>query len=416
MLIRAEAERSRPPTPITGQGSSRGTGTGIRGPGGSPPIRMSRNPAEEVAKVIRFLEGKMKIDREEFLRRLESVQAGLSKREILEQSDCFIFQSRRVVTYNDEVSCRGPSGLDDSFQGAAKADKLLEVLREYPDEEVEVEQTESAIRVSAKRRRSEVRMEADVVLPVDQVERPAKGSWRKLPNDFGDAVALVQPCASVGGASPIFCFVNVAPDWLEACDNLQMCRWTTKTPIESPFLLRQDSVKHVTALGMIELAQTGSWAHFRNGGGVILSCRRYMDEYDSDSIDKFLSASGPPVQLPRGLADAAKRCQIFSMEDPKFNRVRVDVEPGRVIVSGEGSSGRHMEWSKASYKGKPLSFRISPVLLMEIVKEHADVQLCPGLLKVDGGRFRYAACLIQDDGKEESPRRKRTAAVEGAEK
>lgn len=347
----------------------------------------------------------MKINREEFLRRLESVQAGLSKREILEQSDCFIFQGKRVITYNDEVSCRGPSGLDDSFQGAAKANKLLEVLREYPDEEVEVSQTESTFRVSAKRRRSEVRMEANVCLPVEQVERPAKGSWKKLPDDFGDAVALVQPCASLGGARPIFCFVNIAPDWLEACDNLQMCRWTTKTGIESSFLVRQDSIKHVTALGMTELAQTDAWAHFRSGNGVILSCRRYMDEYDSDSIGKILKTTGTPAQLPKGLADAAKRCQIFSLEDPKFNRVRVDISPAEVVITGEGSSGRHMERSKIAYKGKPLSFRISPVLLMEIVKEHTDIQICPGLLKVDGGKFQYAACLIQDDREGSSEKR-----------
>ena len=81
----------------------------------------------------------MKVNREELLRNLESVQAGLSRREILEQSDCFVFGGKRVVTYNDEVSCRGPSGLDDSFRGAAKADKLLEVLREYPVEGVEVD-------------------------------------------------------------------------------------------------------------------------------------------------------------------------------------------------------------------------------------------------------------------------------------
>ena len=46
------------------------------------------------------------VNREAFLHQLESVQAGLSSKEMIEQSSCFAFIKGKVVTYNDEISCR----------------------------------------------------------------------------------------------------------------------------------------------------------------------------------------------------------------------------------------------------------------------------------------------------------------------
>ena len=61
----------------------------------------------------------MKINREELLNQLESVLPGLSTREIIEQSSCFVFMNKEVITYNDEISCSHKSRLD--IEGAIVA-------------------------------------------------------------------------------------------------------------------------------------------------------------------------------------------------------------------------------------------------------------------------------------------------------
>ena len=47
----------------------------------------------------------MKINRMNLLNVLESVHPGLSKRDMVEQSACFVFQGGRVITFNDEIAC-----------------------------------------------------------------------------------------------------------------------------------------------------------------------------------------------------------------------------------------------------------------------------------------------------------------------
>jgi len=71
----------------------------------------------------------MKVNREAFLQCLETVQPGLSTREVVEQASSFIFKEGEVFSFNDELFCRNKSTLNSSFQGAVKADKLLNLLR-----------------------------------------------------------------------------------------------------------------------------------------------------------------------------------------------------------------------------------------------------------------------------------------------
>ena len=63
----------------------------------------------------------MKIQREELIRKLESVQPGLAVRETIEQSSTFVFYHGDVHTLNDEVYCRCPSGLDPKAKAAVPA-------------------------------------------------------------------------------------------------------------------------------------------------------------------------------------------------------------------------------------------------------------------------------------------------------
>lgn len=100
-----------------------------------------------------------KIGRENLLRTLEYVSPGLSTRDIIEQSTSFVFKGGQVITYNDEVSCRGPSGLDEGLTGAVRADKLLDLLRKLPDDELDIGLVDSEFNVMGSRKESGIPLE-----------------------------------------------------------------------------------------------------------------------------------------------------------------------------------------------------------------------------------------------------------------
>lgn len=328
-----------------------------------------------------------RLNREHLLQQLEAVQPGLSTREIIEQSSCIIFRDGEAMTYNDEIACRCKTDLD--ITAAVRAEPLLAVLRKLQEDEVVIEAGEGELLVQGKGRKSGIQMEQNITLPIDVVEVPTK--WRPLPSDFNDAILLVQQCAGKDESAFKLTCVHVHPDYVEACDNYQLSRYTLRTGAKKPYLVRGSAIKHITSLGMVETSETTAWVHFRNPVGLVLSCRRYLEDFPS--LDAMLSMKGTPTTLPKGLIEAADIAQIFSAENADQNQVMIDMRPGKVRLKGQGASGWYSEVKKLAYDGEPISFLISPVLLMELINRHNDCEITSETLRVKTGKFVYVSCL-----------------------
>jgi len=347
------------------------------------------------------------INRDELLRQLECLQVGLSSREILEQSNCFVFNKGQAMTFNGEIrlSCESPFGK--AVTGAIKAEPLLNVLRKIPEGEVEIEPAEGELRLlgSKKRRKAGICMEQEITLPVAEIEAPK--TWVKLPEDFPEALKIVQRCAGTNERKFVSVCVHLHPKWLEACDEFQLCRWKMKTGFTGEALIRSSSASAIASLGMTEFSEGKNWLHFRNGNGLLLSCCRYMEEFPD--LSKFLQeAEGTPVTLPKGLAEAVDVAQVFSAEDKDNNHIRVDIRPGRVKISGRGISGWYSETKKlVGYDGPPIAFLVSPELLMDLVSRHNECKISTTRLIVENGAYKYLACLFDPDqgmdNEEEAP-------------
>src|SRR5437660_934669 len=96
----------------------------------------------------------VKVSREKFLHALESVEPGLSPRDIVDQANAFVFRNGRLYTYNDELACRIKSPLGKELEGAVRAEKLLELLRKLPEDEVTIDQRDGQLLVTGTGRRS----------------------------------------------------------------------------------------------------------------------------------------------------------------------------------------------------------------------------------------------------------------------
>jgi DNA polymerase III sliding clamp (beta) subunit (PCNA family) len=333
----------------------------------------------------------VKVKREDFLAKLESVQAGLTPKDVIEQSSCFVFRGGRVFTYDQELACSCPIKVDKKFTGAVFAKPLIAILRKLHEDELDIEPTGEIFVIKGKRRQTEVRMESEIHLPlIDVGEKP---QWKKLHSEFSQATDLVANCASKD-ENHLFNYVHITPRWVEACDNVQIARYRIKMDLKESILIRRNSIRHVSEMDMVEFAESDQWIHFRNVSGVILSCRRYVEPYrDLDSIIKV--TGGTPTVFPKGLAEAAENAGIFSEDNPddKQDRVLVEIKPGKVRITGEGAYGRHREWTPLKYKGTPMAFLVTPKLLGDLVRGFGNCEMYADRLKVDGGKFVYVARL-----------------------
>lgn len=329
----------------------------------------------------------MKVNREELLRELESVSPGLSTREIIEQSSCFIFRKKEVMTYNDEIACTHKSSL--SIEGAVQSGPLISILRKLKEDELGVEVNEKELVLTGKRKKTGITMEMDILLPVDSVEKPKK--WKDLPADFSDGISIVQQCAGKDATQFALTCIHLHPKWVEACDGYQAARYQMKLEIKKSTLVRKESIKYIVSLDMTEFSETQNWIHFRNSSGLVLSCRRWIEDFPK--ISKFLKGEGTPTKFPKGLADAVEKAEVFSIENAEDNQVTIELRPNKLRITGKGVSGYYQETKNIKYKGQTLSFRISPVLLADFVRRHNSCQITKKKLKVKTGKYSYVTAL-----------------------
>lgn len=339
------------------------------------------------------------VNREEFLLRLQSVQPGLSQREILEQSTCIIFLPGKIMTYNDEISCSLASKL--KIEGAIRAMPLITILQKLKEEEVDLEEADGELIIHGKRKRAGIAIEKEIHLKVDAVEEP--GKWRSLPQDFLEAIDIIQQCAGTDESQFSLTCIHVHPEWVEACDNFQAARFPLTTKFEESILVRRGALKHIVGLGMTEFSITDSWVHFRNDSGLVVSCRKYAEEYPK--IDEIFKGEGEKMTLPKGLVEAADKALVFAADNDN-KHVKISIRPGKLRLHGEGSYGWYNELCKIRYKGQPISFLISPKILQEIATKYSDCEVTENRLKVVGDKFIFVTCLGKEEeekpGKEES--------------
>src|SRR6267142_5099333 len=111
------------------------------------------------------------INKSNFLKTLGYLSPGLSTRDLVEQSSCFVFRNKEAVTFNSEVACRLPCDVFGEDEVAVPS-KLTEILTKIPDDEIALELKNSELIITGKKRRVGLRVEKEVLLPVGSIEHP----------------------------------------------------------------------------------------------------------------------------------------------------------------------------------------------------------------------------------------------------
>ncbi len=329
----------------------------------------------------------MRINREKLLSQLESIMPGISTREIIEQSSCFVFKNKTVMTYNDEIACTQKSCLP--VEGAIQAMPLVSILRKLKEDELEITTSKEELLIKGKRKKAGIRMDAEILLPIDSVEKP-KG-WKDLPDDFADAISIVQHCSGRDATKFSLTCVHLTPKWVEACDGYQAARYRIKMDMEKPTLVRKESIKYIVELDMSKFNETKNWIHFKNSSGLILSCRRWVEDFPK--LSKLLKVEGTPTKFPKGLVEAVEKAEIFAAENAEDNQVTIELRPNKLRITGRGASGYYQEVKDIKYKGPSLSFRIATELFADLIRHHNSCEVTSDRLKVDTGKYSYVTVL-----------------------
>lgn len=330
--------------------------------------------------------------REDLLKALEVVKPGLASKEVIEQSTSFAFMGGNVVTYNDEISIRHPvPGLD--ITGAVRAEELYQLLNKIKKDEIEVEITESELRLKSGRAAAGLVLQQEIKLPLEEIGK--QGSWSPLPEGFLPALQFTIPSAGKDLSNSILTCLFVRSDGLvESSDNFRITQFraSDKMPTKD-FLLPASSAAHLVKYDLKQVSESKGWVHFRTDAGTIISCRTFEGAFPDTK--NFFSVKGVKFDLPKTLDELLTRAQIFgaSEQSTSGDEVEISLDKNRIKVRGQNEYGWFEETANVAYDKQPTTFSVDPAALKVIVTTVHSCTLSDNCLKFEGDRWQHVIAL-----------------------
>jgi len=336
----------------------------------------------------------MKVQREKLLETLGKVQPGLAgKTEVIEQSQSFVFLKDRVVTYNDEIAVSAP--LKSGIEGAVKGDELIKLLSKLKDEGLELEPGEGELLLKGKKVRSGIRMEAEISLPLEEIQPPE--DFTEVPEAFCEGLKFCMFSASTDKAKPILGCLKIEGQHVLSCDNYRLTRYDmgkkAADAFPEPLLLPAISARELLSYKPTEYGTSRGWVHFNTEGGVVFSCRTFEEAYPK--VEHLLDVEGDTVEFPANMKAMLTRAEIFTQgEGSSDSRIEVALEDDKMILTGRGDYGWLKERAKVKHGKGKAKFTIHPQFLTDVLDVLREVQIGSNRMKMEGDNFIHVACLV----------------------
>lgn len=324
----------------------------------------------------------MKTNRALLLSALQLVQPGIAPKEVVQQSNCFVFTNDQVFTYNDEIAISHPFTTD--INGAVLASELMGLLNKTNQEELNITQTDAGLSVTGAKFKASIKIASEITLPIDEISET--GVFSGLPEDFTAALEFCLFSCSRDMTKPAVTCVHATEDRLESSDNFRITvrYFDENIYFVDPILIPFDAAKVLVKFNVVEYASNKGWLHFKTKEGTIFSCRTYENITFPD-VSRFTEMKGELVTLPNDLADVLLRAGVFSTT--KFHtddRVTIIIEEGRLVVKAKGDAGWFEEFCRIKYKGRQKKFEVHPEFLSYIFELCKTMEIGDDRLRFDG--------------------------------
>lgn len=342
----------------------------------------------------------MKVERERLLKTLDVAVVGTSPREILEQSNSFVFTDEHLITFNGEIFTRVDNPLPE-VRGAVPAEDFRQILHKFPDDMIEVFTKDGEVRIKGSRKQAGLTRQKDIGLLYGDVPKP--GDWSEPPPEFMGTILQAARVCGRDDSQPRTTEVHVTSKYVEASDSYRFFRCTMETGFDKELLIPAISVNAVGSLAFEKVSVKGGWLHLRRRGGHRVSLRCSKGEYLP--FDKIIQLKDPKkVRLPANLSEVLARAEVMQ-DSGNDAMVSIRIEDGKLTLKAKKDTGWYEESRDIKYSGERLSFDVNPAFLEEILTKTRTVRVSGSRMKIEAGDTIFIVCLDVERKEEDKERR-----------
>jgi DNA polymerase III sliding clamp (beta) subunit (PCNA family) len=318
------------------------------------------------------------VQRNQLLQDLASVNAGVASKELLEQSNSFIFKNNTICAFNDEVFATTKTEVD--FEGAVEATLLLQLLNKIKDTEIQIDTEDDELRIKGKKFDSGIKYDPEIRLPLDEVTMPKDKSFKKVSENFAQHVKLACLTASKSLSDPILSCVHFRKDKVESCDNGRITICDLDTNLKFKALVPASTLLTIIKHKIKAVAKDDTWMHFKTEDDVIISCRLYNETY-IDLDEHIPEDKGEEIELPAELNDILGRADIFGKDIVTQEKmIDVSIKKKKLVIEAKNESGWYKERATTKYKGPDISFSINSDFLKDVLSLSNKISIIDNLL------------------------------------
>lgn len=332
---------------------------------------------------------KMKIKRIEFLDVLNKIIYATNKTEILEQSNCFIFNKKEITAFNGEIYAK--IQFESPWEFAVVANDLIQVISKFPDEEINMEIKENQLIVKGKKKRAGLTIQNEISLPIEDLPQPTK--MKKIPKNLMSNLKIAAEICQLNNENYKVSHVYVTKNQIVATDRYRFIRIKMKTGIER--LL-------IPASAIISIDETINEI-CENKGWLFLNCKKSKilyavccssDEYVEDELitDVLDIKDSSPVQFPKEMANVIDRAMVMAKDDHQ-RLAKISLSKTSVIIRTQKDTGWYEEKQPVRFKGEDMKILISLPLFKGLLSRTSKAKVTEEKIKMEKDGLEFVTAL-----------------------
>jgi len=331
----------------------------------------------------------MKVNRQDFLKVLNTVICGAHRQEVLEQSNCFIFREGLVTSFNGEILATAVLK-ESPGEFAVPAHDLINLIAKFPDDEIELTIKGNELMVAGKKKRAGLTTQNEILLPIEDIPVPKK--FGKIKEGVMEALSMAAKVCSSSNEDYRVSHVQIAPDKIQATDKLRFLRVTIDTGLKK-ILVPAGPINAVSGINITSVSLTKGWLWIGNKEVKLGICCTEEEYYEDALIDGVIDMDKPNiVQLPEEMEKVLDRALIMAKDDcTRMSKIKLSKKS--ITVRTQKESGWYEERQPVKYKGDDMELMVGLSLFKDLLNKTNKAYVSQEKMKMKKDNVEFLVCL-----------------------
>jgi DNA polymerase III sliding clamp (beta) subunit (PCNA family) len=344
----------------------------------------------------------MEVNREDLLDVLNLVRPGLSQKEIVEQSNHFIFNKDEILAYNDELLISYP--FDIELQCTVDASLFLKLISRMNSETVSIELKKDRLEVWNAKTSAHIPIvkESEIFEYITKVTNGlADADWHRLSQDFIDGLRLCAFSAETDRVLGTLTCVRVEGEDIMSGSKIRVSWYKMDKKVDEDFYIEAALIQELYKYEDISsYTLSKAWAHFKSESGVTFSARRVIPLDLLPFREPFEGfPTGVRIKIPADLRSSIETVNIVNEGETGADKlVMLVIDNDKITCKAETTKGAIFEevsFGKPVELDKTIQLTIRPDFLIDVLEKATYMYFSDRMILFKRQAFQHAACLIE---------------------